>query len=408
VTLVREAPAVNSSNSFGIRLRSHRERAGKTRAVLGGLVGRSEEWVKAVENGRILQPRLPMLLRLAEVLGITDLADLTGNHSVPVAAVTKAASTPGDAVIAVMTSHARPTPTAEPNAERFLGRVDHAWQLWHSAPAGKATIASVLPDLLIEGRGAVAHLDGQTRRRASAGVARAYHLAQQLFAYSPYTEMVWLSADRAMSAAQDADDPSAIAAAAWYYSHLYRASGQLTKAHEVVEQAAADLDPHSGQTEQLARWGKLQLAAARTHSKAGNEGLAWRCWDKAEQAANALPTGYLHPWLMFGAAEVAVTAIGMEADLFHPGRAIRRAARLELGALPAHRRAATYIDIARAYHLTGDPVGVVHMISKALRENVDVTERDLFVRQAVLDLVDNGGPVRDDARELALIVGLLR
>ncbi len=58
--------------SFGARLRYRRERVGKTRAVLGGLVGRSEEWVKAVETDRLLIPRLPMLLRLADVLGITN------------------------------------------------------------------------------------------------------------------------------------------------------------------------------------------------------------------------------------------------------------------------------------------------------------------------------------------------
>ncbi|BCJ71230.1 hypothetical protein CS0771_07740 [Catellatospora sp. IY07-71] len=397
-----------SADSFGARLRGHRERAGKTRAVLGGLVGKSEEWVKAVENGRILQPRLPMLLRLAEVLGVVDLADLTGSASVPVAAVTKAATVPGERVVNVMTTHTRPAASGEPNVDRFLGRVDQAWQLWNTAPAGKAAIAAVLPELLIDGRSTVAQLEGRARRRASTGIARTYHLTQQLFAFSPHVEMVWLSADRAMSAAQDADDPAAIAAAAWYYSHVYRSSGQLGKAHEVVEQAAADLDPRAGHAEQTARWGKLQLAAARTHSKAGDEGIAWRCWDRAKQAADALPDGYVHPWLMFGAAEVAATAVGIEVDLFHPGRAIRRAATLDLTGLPAHRRAAAFIDIARAYQLTGDPVGLVHMIGKALRENVDVTERDPFVRQAILDLVDNGGPVRDDARELALAVGLLR
>ncbi|MGH4015166.1 MAG: helix-turn-helix domain-containing protein [Pseudonocardiaceae bacterium] len=34
----------------GQRVRHFRQRAGMTRPVLGGLVGRSDEWVKAVEN----------------------------------------------------------------------------------------------------------------------------------------------------------------------------------------------------------------------------------------------------------------------------------------------------------------------------------------------------------------------
>ena len=56
-----------------------------TRPVLGGLVGRSDEWVKAVETGRLETPRLPLLLRLAEVLGVTDLAKLTGEQKLATA-----------------------------------------------------------------------------------------------------------------------------------------------------------------------------------------------------------------------------------------------------------------------------------------------------------------------------------
>ncbi|MGH3814835.1 MAG: helix-turn-helix domain-containing protein [Pseudonocardiaceae bacterium] len=67
----------------GQRVRYFRQRAGMTRAVLGGLVGRSDEWVKAVETDRLLTPRIPLLLRLAEVLKVDDLAQLTGRRSYP-------------------------------------------------------------------------------------------------------------------------------------------------------------------------------------------------------------------------------------------------------------------------------------------------------------------------------------
>ncbi|MQA17835.1 MAG: helix-turn-helix domain-containing protein, partial [Pseudonocardiaceae bacterium] len=63
--------------STGQRVRHFRQRAGMTRPVLGGLVGRSPEWIKAVETDRLLTPRLPLLIRLAEVLGVDDLARLT-------------------------------------------------------------------------------------------------------------------------------------------------------------------------------------------------------------------------------------------------------------------------------------------------------------------------------------------
>src|SRR5258706_16423963 len=76
--------------TVGQRIKLYRERAGKTRAVLGGLVGRSPEWVKAVETGRLLPPRLPMLDKLARILRVS-VGDLVGDPSLPPDPVT----TPG-------------------------------------------------------------------------------------------------------------------------------------------------------------------------------------------------------------------------------------------------------------------------------------------------------------------------
>ena len=75
----------------GQRVRYFRERAGMSRPVLGGLVGRSDEWVKAVETDRLMTPRIPLLLRLAEVLQVGDLAQLTGEQKLISAAFTKPA-----------------------------------------------------------------------------------------------------------------------------------------------------------------------------------------------------------------------------------------------------------------------------------------------------------------------------
>jgi transcriptional regulator with XRE-family HTH domain len=145
--------------SFGARLRYHRERAGKTRAVLGGLVGRSEEWVKAVETDRLLHPRLPMLLRLADVLGITDLAQLTGNQSIPVASIRKGTHDAAGAVATAMITATR-TPAAEqPSLATLTVRVDQAWTLWHRSDAHRSAVAK---DNL-----AVVHFLGNALREAT-------------------------------------------------------------------------------------------------------------------------------------------------------------------------------------------------------------------------------------------------
>ncbi|MGW5259303.1 helix-turn-helix domain-containing protein, partial [Streptomyces sp. NPDC004012] len=61
---------------FGQRLQILRTRRGMTREQLGGLVGKSGSWVKGIETGRLGTPKLDMILRIAEVLRVRDLADL--------------------------------------------------------------------------------------------------------------------------------------------------------------------------------------------------------------------------------------------------------------------------------------------------------------------------------------------
>ncbi|GAA4563689.1 hypothetical protein GCM10023176_08140 [Micromonospora coerulea] len=391
--------------TFGARLRAHRERAGKTRPVLGGLVGRSAEWVKALENGRLLPPRLPMLLRLAEVLDISDLADLTGDQSLPVASVTRAGHPDVDNVAAAMQRTAgsvgEPTPV-----DVLRGLVDQAWALWHRSTAERTAVAAVLPGLLADAQRS-ARLAGLARREALVELARVYHLAQLYLAHQPYPELVWLAADRAMLAAQDADDPTAIVVAAWYYAHVYRGANQIDAAEQVLVDAAGLVDPAAG-GEQLARWGQAHLGIALGHSKAGRAGQAWRAWDAADEAASLLGSGYAHPWLMFGSAACAAYAVTIETDLCRAGEAIRRADTMDYRALPScTRRAAALIEAARAHVLRRGEVAAVHLLGRALRESVDTVRHHPYARTAALELSNRPGTVGEDARELALAIGVM-
>lgn len=391
--------------TFAQRLRALRERSGKTRAVLGGLVGRSGEWVKALETGRLLTPRLPMLLRLAEVLDVDDLAELTGEQSLPVATITKAGHEATPAVAEALRAPARRV-DQPPDLTALSAKVDQGWQLWHRSDRERTTIAALLPDLLGEARTAVRHR-GAERRRALVELTRVYHLVQLFMAFQPSEQLVWLAADRAMQAAQDADDPEAMATAAWYYSHVYRSSGQHDAAEQVAREGLAELDPAAG-VEQLVRWGQLHLAVALANAAAGKDGVARRHWDDASRAADRLGAGYAHPWLMFGRAAVDAYAVQIEADLFQLGAAARLVERYEHQALPSRTRRASYlIQAARAHFMKREQVATVHLLGWALRESVETVRHSTFARTASLELMDQRGPVGKDARELALALGTI-
>lgn len=390
--------------SFGARLRYHRERAGKTRAVLGGLVGRSEEWVKAVETDRLLHPRLPMLLRLADVLGITDLAQLTGNQSLPVASIRKGTHDAAGAVATAMITATRAPAAEQPSLAALTARVDQAWTLWHRSETHRSAVATVLPGLLTDAHAVTRALTGGRRRAALAEQARVYHLAQLFFAFQPAKQLVWLAADRAMTAATDADDPAAIAAAAWYYAHVYRTSAQLDAAEDTLASAATLLNPDAS-GEHLARWGQLQLGLALTHAKAGRAGQAWRHHDLAGDAADR--HGGTHPWLMFGRPALDAYAVSIDTDLFRPGEALHRVERYDPATLPSRTRRAVYlIAVARAHSLRKNNLAVLHFLSDALREATDTVRYDTFACTTVLELAEHGGALRADARQLAAAIGL--
>lgn len=395
--------------TFGQRVRRARERAGLTRPVLGGLVGRSTEWVKFIETGRLHMPRLPLLLRLADVLGVEDLAELTGEERLSAATYTKAAHAALPAVKAALTTYHFNGSDEEPEtADTLAARVRQAWQLWHGIGDHRTRVAILLPDLLADCQHAARALDGTDRRRALASLAQAYHLAQLFLSFQPAPELVMLTGDRSMTAAQDADNPHAIAVAAWYMNHVFRDAGERHEARVDLAMKAAGLLRRDRGPEDMARWGLLHLAAALSYAKVGRRGDAERYWDRADEAARQLGDGYTHPWLIFGRGMVDAYALTMNADLMRAGPAVDVATHIDLAPMPsATRRSFHLIESARAYSMQGENVAVVHLLRKAYEASPETIRFNLFARPAVAELATGGNAmIRDDARYLAQKLGV--
>lgn len=391
----------NTPMTFGDRVKFHRERVGMTRAVLGELCGRSGEWVKAIERGRLLMPRMPMLLRLSDILQVDNLSELTGEEKLNAATYTKHRHDKLGQIAGVLATYTLTAPDREPPTAAALGaNVAQAWMVWHGSPHQRSAIAAILPRLLDDARTAVRSLEGNDRRRALASLAQVYHLSQLYLAYQPTPELVHLTGDRAMQAAQDADDPHAMAAAAWYLNHVFReASAQAEARIELAHQALRLLRPEdSEQDRQL--FGLQHLAMALSYAKTGRKGDAERHLDEADRVARSLD-GH-HPWLLFGRTMVNGYAITLYADLTDGWEATRQADRLDAGIPSATRRAFQLIETARAYHLKREPLATVHLLGKAYDVSPDTISFNLFTRSAVQELMTStNSTVREDARTLA-------
>jgi transcriptional regulator with XRE-family HTH domain len=395
--------------TFGQRVRRLRERQGQTRPVLGGLVGRSAEWVKAIETGRLGVPRLPLLLRLADVLGVKDLEELTGEERLTASSYTKAAHDALPAVKGALTTYQFASTDEEPESiGTLLDRVRDAWSLWHGAGRHRTRIAVVLPDLLADLQHATRTYDGADRRRAQVALAETYHLTQLYLSFQPAPELVMLTGDRAMAAAQDADSPRAIAGAAWYMNHVFRDAGERHEARVDMAMKAADLLRPERDRDDLARWGLLQLAAALSYAKVGKRGDSERYWDRADDAARRLGDAYAHPYLVFGRGMVDAYAITMHTDLVRSREATEVADRIDMSSMPsATRRSFHLIETARAYSLQNEPIAVVHLLKKAHKASPETARFNLFARSAVAELADTGpAVVRDEARTLRRELGL--
>ena len=396
--------------SVGLALRRAREARGLSRAALGGLVGRSAEWVKAIESGRLQPPRLPMLAQLARVLRVSDLSALTGS---PVAA-SVALETIGHAATPAVEKALLTYPTrrdAKPVMVDVLEeRVRDAWRARHASPQHRTTIGALLPALITDAQYTAHVEEGDERRRAQAVLAEVYGLAQFFLAYQPSARLVWLVADRAMTSGQRADHPMALATGAWALAQVLRESGELDRATEVVADATDGIGGHLASTEGLGMYGSLTFDLGMTAATRGEYGTAWRHWDTASDVASRLGPDYYHRMTSFSQVVLDVHAVTLDVELARYGDAIRRAESFDPAIIPSRpRRARHLIEVARAYHGARQKVGALHLLRKAYDVAPETIRYNVYAREITSNLVRSGGSsVREDARDLAAKLDLVR
>jgi transcriptional regulator with XRE-family HTH domain len=401
----------------GERIQILRERKGLSRPVLAGLVGMSASWLKGIEQGRRLPPRLPVLVKLAEALAVGDVAVLAGTDmdlgdatSVPVASF---ARIPHDGVPAIRDAVRDPMLTVLPgpvDVGALAGRVADAWQLWHTSTHHRTDVGRILPRLVTDARVAGRATDGEARRAANALLADVYALVQHETVWASETELAWTVADRAMTAAQEADKPAALAGAAWTLGMVQRSTGDTDAALTLAMDAAQLLEPRpeDGAPEIRALAGAMYLHAAATCARAGREGDAWRHWDTARIISERLPDHYHHPWTMFGSSNVALHAVSLSADLSKSAEARTQAERIDPDEIPStERRGRLAVEIARSYHQRRDYPATLHWLERAYQTSADSVHYSPTARQMASDAVDQGGAlISRRARSLAGSLGL--
>lgn len=380
----REIPSV------GDRIRILRQRRGLTQVTLAAMCGRGEDWIKRIESGR-RGTTLSQLARIAHVLGVTDLSDLTGTDiGMPVVHGSPVHDVVGPIRAAVRGVTLAPAPGQAETSEILAHRTRSAWQLWHRSKYGRTEVGAILPDLINDVHAAARLTDGDERRTAYEVMTDVYALTQQVLAYVSEPELYWAVADRIQMSAQQADRPHPLGLAAWCMANGLRHTAEPYDAITTVEAGITILTPHlndSATDDMRGLYGALHLHAAVSYAQQGREGDAWREWDAADDVAHRLGQGYLHLPTVFGVDNTAIHGVAIATEVSKSGTALDKASTIAAESLPSTERASRLlIDTARAHHQRKDTLGALHELNHALDVSPENTRAIPSAQSLALDL----------------------
>jgi transcriptional regulator with XRE-family HTH domain len=398
--------------AFGQRMEIHRLRRGMSRPVLAGLLGMSPSWVKQVEKGVLRTPSLPMILRIAEVLRVRNLSELTGDQSMPIDLFIGPGHVRLPAVRAALDVFPLTADREAPATPHLRARLARAWSARHSAPNHREVIGVLLPDLIRDAQLAVRQTDRAADRRAAQAVlAEVYFLSQFFIAYQPDSALLWRVAERGMIASQESEDPHALGVAAWLAVQGHRDAARYDAADAVTSATLRFLEPllPDANDDVRAIAGALQFEAGYTAARRGDTGTAWGWWDKARDTAKRLPASYYHPVTSFSQAIIGAHAVTVAVELHAGGESARQAAAADASTIPSRpRRARHRIEEARGYQLDGQPDTALATLKKAFECAPETIRYNGYARRIILEETESRSPARRHrAAELAVSVGIL-
>lgn len=378
----------------GALIRAARRRDGRPQAAIAGLCGISTDYLSQIERG-LKKPSGEVLAALAAELRVTvgtllgDVEARPAKAEPPVVArcaVVQALLQRHDAALG-------PVPAAE-----LWARVVQAWKVWQTSPRRFTEAEALLPDLIRDVEGSVrasrTGADAVERREVLKMSADLYGLLRSYYRRVGRLDLSLMVADRALRAAEDADDPLRIATARWNLGHvLLSQPGSEQDAADVAMDASRDLAAAVDSSEAAAVRGALELVAVVADARgrrpwAARERLAKRAVPLARQSGESNTS-----WTVFGPTNVELHALSVEMTAGDAVEGLHMADRIDVSALPSRERKFTFgLEVARCYDLRRDDAAVlVHLLELEQLAPEDL-ERSALGRQLVVDLLHRVRP----------------
>lgn len=223
-----------ASSTIGERVAFHRRRRGLSQEVVGGLVGRTGDWLGKIENNRAELDRLSVIRRLADVLNVTlgDLLDEPTLTARPVEAEHKAVAALRDSLMDYRQLDRVAAPGYRATGlstlavlQRDVAAVFDAYQA-----SRFGVVTSRAPRLLADALVAVGSHAGADGERAHACLALSYQVAASTLTKLGEGDLAWMAADRGLAAAQRSGSVSVVGSLRRSVVHCLLATDRLDAA----------------------------------------------------------------------------------------------------------------------------------------------------------------------------------
>src|SRR4051812_4347289 len=403
---------MSADEGIGRRITTYRRRRGLSQAALAGLIGRSESWLSQVERGVRSVDRMSVMLDLARVLHV-EVDALIGRPWQLAPNGNTIAGGLSD-VRAVLTSYnsllARPSVQVSDLAE-LRSKVAEVHRTYQAARYDD--VVTVLPDVLAAVEGFPGRRNGE-RREALLAYVSAYAVAAKLVTKIGAGDLALLAADRAATAAVDAESRTARGMAGYQVACALLQADQVEDGERLAVNLAEGLTPHvrSDHPSLVSVAGALWLIAAIAAARRTDRAEAWARIDRAGALAGLLGEDGNHAWTAFGPTNVAIHRVSVAAELGDAGEALRAAADVDVDRLPSgllSRRAQVNVDLAWAQaQRRRDAEATLHLL-EAERVAPQVIRHNVIAQEIVREMLARG--TRAQTQQLSMLAqraGLLQ
>ncbi|MFD4032655.1 helix-turn-helix domain-containing protein [Streptomyces sp. NPDC058637] len=385
----------------GERIRERRTGMGRTQAAVAGLCGITTDYLSQIERG-LKSPSSEVVARLAAELKV-PVGYLLGDDQPARPAPGPA---PGADVVRALLGQRPRRASTDLAPGGLLDRVEEAWRIWQTSATRFTDVETVLPDLIGDIETAL-----RTTRPAPAEHRDVQRLAADLYGLlrsycrrTGRTDLSLMVTDRALRAAEEADDPLRMAVAKWNLGHaLLSQPGQEGAAADVAETAGEDLARVLPTSQGAAVRGALELVVVVAEARAGR---AWAARDRL--MTRVLPLARRSGEgnvgrTVFGPTNTMLHAVSVEMTDGDAAEGLRLADRVDTSRLPSLERQFTFgLEVARCYDLRRDDTAVlVHLLELEALAPQDL-QRSPLGRTLAISLVRRARPTyRRQAAALA-------